>query len=530
MLSHIITFFRMLRTGWVLVRHDALVPTEYAGDVPFFIRWAGGVSRIFAIRNRADNPGERFATALEKLGPAYIKFGQILATRSDMLDPVFVKGLSRLKDKVPPFDHAKAEAMLNSEWGGPWSDKLESLSPPVAAASVAQVHKGVLKTGETVAVKILRPDIRTLMKKDMDVLQMVAGLADRFVKDLERLRPTVFIETARRAVMLELDLRLEAAAASEVSEIAKETAYFKVPEIYWDLGGKDVMVTEWVDGMAVSDDAILTDSAYDPIEIAQNVMSSFLASAFDYGVFHADMHEGNMIVTPKAVDENGQETGGDLYLIDFGILGRLAPKEQRFHAEILYGFLMRDYQRIAEVHFEAGYVPADHSVEDFAGALRSVGEPIFGKNAKDVSMSKVLLQLFEITDIFDMKMQPQLIMLQKTMMQSEGVCRRLDNDFDMWETSRPIVEASMRRELGLEGRLTDFLTGLDRARATLDRLPDATENIAALAKAWVDGDVDLSRGAQTQISAEKKPLRKAFAWSALGAIVTLGGVWAAGQF
>ena len=522
MLSKIMTFFRMLRTGWVLVRHDALVPKEYAGDVPFFIRWAGGISRIFAIRNRADNPGERFAVALEKLGPAYIKFGQILSTRADMLDPVFVRGLARLKDKVPPFSHAEAEKMLKAEWGAPWSDKLKSLSPPVAAASVAQVHKGVLHSGEEVAVKILRPDIRNRMTKDMDVLQMVAGFADKFAKDLERLRPKVFVETARRAVMLELDLRLEAAAASEISDIAKETGYFKVPEIFWDLGGKDVMVTEWVDGMAMSDEAVLTDPNYDRKKIAEKVMHSFLACAFDYGVFHADMHEGNMIVTPKAA-------GSDLYLIDFGILGRLDPPEQRFHAEIIYGFIRRDYQRIAEVHFEAGYVPASHSVEDFAGALRSVGEPIFGKNAKDVSMSKVLLQLFEITDIFDMKMQPQLIMLQKTMMQSEGVCRRLDDDFDMWETARPIVEASMRRELGIEGRLNDLLDGFDRARATLERLPDATENIAALAKAWVDGDVDLSRAAQAP-TPDKKPVGKAVAWSALGAILALGGVWAAGQF
>ncbi len=524
----VMTFFRMLRTGWVLVRHDALVPEEYETSVPFFIRWVGAVSRIFAIKNRAENPGERFANALEKLGPAYIKFGQILATRADMLDPVFVKGLSRLKDKVPAFDQDKAEAMLAAEWGAPWQDKLASLSEPIAAASVAQVHKGVLKTGEVVAVKILRPDIRARMTKDMDVLSMVAAFADKFAKDLERLRPKVFIETARRAVMLELDLRLEAAAASEISEIAKDTGFFKVPEIYWDLGGKDVMVTDWVEGMAVSDDKILTDPAFNPKEIARNVMHGFLASSFDYGVFHADMHEGNMIVTPKVTGEDGQDSGGDLYLIDFGILGRLAPKEQRFHAEILYGFLMRDYQRIAEVHFEAGYVPRHHATEDFASALRSVGEPIFGKNANDVSMSKVLLQLFEITDIFDMKMQPQLIMLQKTMMQSEGVCRRLDADFDMWETSRPIVEASMRRELGIEGRVNDVLDGLDRACAVLDKLPDAVEDIAALAKAWNKGDIDLS-GAAPQ-SPRAVPRKYAAFWLGLGVAAALGGAWVFGAF
>lgn len=519
MLRTVSTFFRMLRTGWVLARHDALIPQEYADGVPWFVRLVGAVSRLFAIRGRSENPGERFANALEKLGPAYIKFGQILSTRGDMLDPVFLKGLARLKDKVPAFPMEKAEAMLAAEWGGPWQDKLESLSEPVAAASVAQVHKGVLKSGEEIAVKILRPNIRKAMKQDMDVLWMVASLAEFFVPASRRLGPKIFVETAGRAVMLELDLRLEAAAASEVSEAAIETGFFKVPEIYWELGGKDILVTEWVDGKAVSDDAILS-APYKPEEIARKVMQTFLACSFDFGVFHADMHEGNMIVTDD----------GTLVLIDFGILGRLSPREQRFHAEILYGFLKRDYLRIAEVHFEAGYVPSHHGIEDFASALRAVGEPIFGKTASDVSMSKVLLQLFEITEIFDMEMQPQLIMLQKTMMQTEGVCRRLDPNFDMWGTAAPVVEASMRRELGPEGRINDLLDGLDRARRTLERLPDATENIAALAKAWVDGDVDLSKIPSQTPTKEKKSLAKGFAWAGFGAVVTLGGVWAASQF
>ncbi len=530
-MGQIRTFFRMMRTGWVLARHDALVPKEYAAAVPLPVRMVGSVSRVFAISKRADNPGERFAAALEKLGPAYIKFGQILSTRGDMLDPVFVKGLSRLKDKVPAFPMAKAEEMLAAEWGGTWQGRLISLSEPIAAASVAQVHKGVIKNkdgsaGETVAVKILRPNIAARMKDDMDVLSMVAGLAETFVPDTRRLGPVEFIKTAGRALALELDLRLEAAACSELSEPANETGFYRVPDIHWELGGKNVMVTEWIDGMALSNDAILNDPDYDPKDIARKVMQTFLACSFDYGVFHADMHEGNMIIKPRQKLENG-EAGkpGELILIDFGILGRLEPREQRFHAEILYGFLMRDYRRIAEVHFEAGYVPKDHSVDDFASALRAVGEPIFGKRAQDVPMSKVLLQLFEITEIFDMKMQPQLIMLQKTMMQAEGVCRRLDPEFDMWETARPIVEASMRRELGIEGRLGDFLDNLDRARRTLETLPDATENIAKLAKAWADGDIDLSPP-KAPLPAPNSKLRPVL-YAGIGAALALGGAYAA---
>jgi len=516
MTSKVMTFFRMLRTGWVLARHDALVPQEYGDVVPLPVRTLGRISRIFARGGRAQNPGERFATALESLGPAYIKFGQILSTRGDMLDPVFVKGLSRLKDKVPSFEQSKAEDMLKNEWHVPWTAHLESLSEPIAAASVAQVHKGVTLSGQTVAIKILRPNIHARMRKDMDVLAMVAGIAEAIVPDVKRLGPKKFVETADRAVMLELDLRLEAAAASELSEPAQDTGIYRVPDIHWELGGKNVLVTDWIDGMAVSDPAILSDPSIDSKDIARKVMQSFLSCAFDYGVFHADMHEGNMIVTPD----------GELWLIDFGILGRLAPDEQRFHAEILFGFLRRDYQRIAEVHFEAGYVPAHHSIEDFASALRSVGEPIFGKSAENVAMTKVLLQLFEITEIFDMHMQPQLILLQKTMMQTEGVCRRLDPNFDMWEISRPIVEASMRRELGVEGRLNDLLNVMDRARRTLDRLPDATENIAALAKAWVDGEVDLSHVQQRSVDATPSSMWKGFAWAGIGAVIALSGAWA----
>jgi len=489
MFSRTRTFFRLLRTGWVLSRHDAMVPSEYTEFVPWFTRLLGWISRVlaFGFGTKSDNPGERLADALTELGPAYIKFGQVLATRSDIFDSDFVDGLSKLKDRVPPFEMALSEKMIAKEWGVPWTAHLSSLSPPVAAASIAQVHKAQLHSGEWVAVKILRPDIERRMRRDMDVLEMIAKLARVLSPYAKRLRPREFVDTARRAVMLELDLRLEAAAASEMMEAAAETGLFAVPSIHWELGGKTVMVTEWIDGMGVSDPRILTDDAYDREDIARRVMQSFLACSFDYGVFHADMHEGNMIVRPPE-----HAKAGELVLIDFGILGRLSMREQRFHTEILFGFLRRDYYRIAEIHFEAGYVPEGHSIEDFASALRAVGEPIFGKNAADVPMHKVLMHLFEITEIFDMPMQPQLIMLQKTMMQTEGVCRRLDPDFDMWAVARPVVEASIRGQFGLESQLGNVLHNFKQARRVLETLPGATEDIAKLARAWSDGEIDLS--------------------------------------
>jgi ubiquinone biosynthesis protein len=516
MFKMIATFFRLLRTAWVLIRHDSLVPTEYAKLVPLPVRIIGAISRIFSVGNRKGNAGERFANALEDLGPAYIKFGQILSTRGDMFDAEFAEGLSRLKDKVPPFPMKKAEEMMAEEWGAPWSKHLKTLSEPIAAASVAQVHKGELHSGEIVAVKILRPKIQQRMTKDMDVIGLVAKLAHNAVPKLRRLRPKDFVAEARRAVMLELDLRLEAAAQSELAEIAKETDLFRVPTLNWDLVGKNVLVSEWIDGVHLSSPEVLTDPAIDKKDLARQVIQSFLASTFEYGVFHADMHEGNLIV-----DENGK-----LVLLDFGILGRLGDAEIRFEIDTLYGFLQRDYYKIAKVHFDIGYVPPHHSIDDFASALRAVGEPIFGKKAEEVSMAKVLLQLLEITELFDMELQPQLILLQKTMMQAEGVARRLDPEFDMWEASRPIVEKAVRRELGPERYINDFLDGLERTRKTLQTLPDATDNIAKLAEAWAKGEIDLS-GIQTKTE-PKKSLVKPVALLGAGAVIALGSAWAAG--
>jgi len=331
-----------------------------------------------------------------------------------MFDAEFAKGLSILKDKVPPFSMEKAETMMETEWGAPWSKYLKSVSEPIAAASVAQVHKGILHTGETVAIKVLRPNIAKRMTNDMDTITLVANLAHKAVPKLRRLRPKDFVAEAKRAVMLELDLRLEAAAQSELGEVAEDTGLFRVPDLYWELVGKSILVSEWIDGTAL------------------------------------------------IMDKDGQ-----LVLLDFGILGRLGEEEIRFEIDTIFGFLQRDYYKIAQVHFDIGYVPPHHSVEEFASALRAVGEPIFGKQAEDVSMSKVLLQLMEITEIFDMELQPQLILLQKTMMQAEGVSRRLDPSFDMWEASRSVVEKAVRRELGPERYFNDFLNGLGKIQSPM---------------------------------------------------------------
>ena len=280
------------------------------------------------------------------------------------------------------------------------------------------------------------------------------------------------------------------------------------------------MATDWVDGTPLSSPDILDLPLEDRQQLATAVIQSFLASTFTYGIFHADMHEGNLF----------RDADGTLVLLDFGILGRLGDEEIRFEIDTLYGFLQRDYYKIAQVHFDIGYVPPHHSVEEFATALRAVGEPIFGKQAEDVSMSKVLLQLLEITEMFDMPMQPQLILLQKTMMQAEGVARRLDPNFDMWEASRPIVEEAVRAELGPERYLNDLLDGLDRTRRTLNKLPEATENIAKLAEAWANGEIDLSATPTVKTVEVRKPSPlRPVAYAAAGAALAMGGMWVAAQ-
>jgi len=369
----------------------------------------------------------------------------------------------------------------------------------------------------------LRPNIHARMSKDMAVIELVAKLAHKFVPTSRRMRPKAFVKEARRSVMLELDLRLEAAAASELGEIAEETGLFRVPALHWEYVEKNVMVAEWIDGTHLSSPDILTDPAIDRKDLARQIIQSFLASTFEYGVFHADMHEGNMIV----------DKDGNLVLLDFGILGRLGDDEIRFEIDTLFGFLQRDYQKIAQVHFDIGYVPPNHSVEEFASALRAVGEPIFGKKAEDVSMAKVLLQLLEITEIFDMELQPQLILLQKTMMQTEGVARRLDPVFDMWEAARPVVERAVRRELGPERYINDMLDGLERTHKTLKKMPDAADNVAKLAQAWVDGKIDLSaqnsRMWKPEKETKKTKIAKPIGFTALGAGLALAGAWALGQ-
>jgi ubiquinone biosynthesis protein len=456
-------WLRLMGWGWVLVRHDALIPREVTHLLPVWVRWIAHLLHAFAGREGRDGrPGQRLGKAFEHLGPVAIKLGQVLATRADIFGVEFARDLGRLKDALAPFPVDQARREVERSLGRPVESLFTDFGPPVAAASLAQAHPAWLADGRKVAVKVLRPGIERRVAHGLDSMRLAARLAVRFAPLARRLEPSAFVETIARALQLELDMRLEAAAASELKDILDKVregggGHMSAPAVIWDGVGKRVLTLEWAAGLPMTDPLAAEQPGLDKNALADNVVRAFLTQALDYGTFHADLHEGNLFCQAPA----------ELTAIDFGIVGRLGPGERRYLAEILWGFLSRDYDRISRVHFEAGYVPPEHSVEAFAQALRAVGEPVIGKQASQVSMGRLLGQLFEITDLFDMHLRPELILLQKTMVSVEGVARRLNPDHDLWEAARPIVERWIRRELGPQAQVRD---ALEEVRATLKAL------------------------------------------------------------
>ena len=439
--------------GWlgVLARYDALSPREITGQLPGWARPLAWVLHLFARREgRVGRPGQRLAHAFEHLGPVAIKLGQVMATRADIFGPQFATDLGRLKDRLEPFPTAEARAEVARSLGRPLDSLFTDFGDPIGAASLAQAHPAWLADGRKVAVKVLRPGVERRVAKGLDSMRLAARLADRFVPLSRRLEPRAFVETIARALQLELDMRLEAAAASELKDImdadlAGGSGHMSAPAVVWEGVGKRVLTLEWAVGMAMTDPAAADQPGLDRNALADNIVRAFLSQALDHGTFHADLHEGNLFARAPA----------EVVAVDFGIIGRLGPSERRYLAEILWGFLSRDYDRIARVHFEAGYVPPHHSVEAFAQALRAVGEPVIGKQASQVSMGRLLGQLFEITALFDMHLRPELILLQKTMVSVEGVARRLNPDHDLWAAAQPVVERWIRRELGPQAQVRE---------------------------------------------------------------------------
>jgi ubiquinone biosynthesis protein len=471
MFSWIEHILRLLRVAWILVRYDALMPKEYRDRMPLRYQALGNFLRLFARRRRARTVGARLAAALEKLGPAYVKVGQFLATRPDMIGVTVAQELGRLKDRLPAFPREQALDTINAELGAT-EQLFGSISEAMAAASIAQVHQALLPGQGVAAVKVLRPRIEKKLAREMAALRFAAQTIEFFSTRSRRLEPVQFIDTVSGALERELDLRLEAGAAAEFKEVAAVDGFLTVPDIDWMRSSKRVMTLDWIEGVPFTDHQGLARAGADTAALAIAVTRGFLAAALDHGFFHADMHEGNLIY--------GKD--GKVWVVDFGIMGRIGQKERRYLAEILYGFLQRDYRRVAEVHAEAGYVPPRFSVEEFAQALRAIGEPIFGRTADGISMSRLLLQLFDVTHMFGMHLRPELVLLQKTMVQTEGVARALDPKHDMWAAARPIVERWVRRELGPEGVARRGLAEAGDALQSLRRLPQTLVAVEEAAK------------------------------------------------
>jgi ubiquinone biosynthesis protein len=474
---------RLIHAARVLARHDALLPREYAQMVPAPLRTMRWLFGRPSAKERSIPAGERLARALESLGPGYIKLGQVLATRPDIMGEEIARSLEALQDHLPSFPIEAAQTEVETGLGRPLQTVFAFFGEPVAAASIAQVHPA--ETAEDpprrVAVKVLRPGIERQFARDLSAFALAARMAERFSSEARRLRVTEVVRTLARTVAVELDLRMEAAAASELAELTRGDALFRVPAIDWERTAQRVMTIEWVDGTQIRSPRELEAAGHDPRAIAVLVIRSFLTQALRDGFFHADMHQGNLFV----------DSEGRLVAVDFGIMGRLDQEMRRFLAETLAGFLARDYMRVAQVHFEAGFVPRSHPLELFAQALRAIGEPIFGRNAREVSMAKVLQQLFETTRRFDMELQPQLVLLQKTMVVAEGVARALDTEFDIWEASRPIVERWMIDNLGPEARLRDAAVGVSALGRLARDLPQALKNAEIISEMLAEGGLKL---------------------------------------
>lgn len=439
------------------------LPAEGLSGLPAFgHRVAGLLARRRAMTARRS---ERMSRAINKLGPSYVKLGQFLATRPDVVGTEVADDLALLQDQLDFFPMEASVKAIEGSLGRRLDDLYVSFDAPIAAASIAQVHPAYVNVAgavEKVAVKVVRPGVRQRFNNDLESFFLVAQWQERYVPATRRLRPIEVTRTLAQTTRIEMDLRLEAAALSEIGENTKDDPGFRVPKVDWERTGRDVLTLEWIDGIKMSDIEGLRAAGHNLIGLAETLIQSFLRHTLRDGFFHADMHPGNLFVDDE----------GHIVAVDFGITGRLGKKERRFLAEILYGFITRDYARVAEVHFEAGYVPHHHDVASFAQAIRAIGEPIHGQPAETISMAKLLTLLFEVTELFDMETRPELVMLQKTMVVVEGVSRTLDPHFNMWKASEPVVGGWIRQNLGPQGILIDARDGAHAILHLARQAPD----------------------------------------------------------
>ena len=406
--------------------------------------------------------GLKLCNALQSMGTTFIKLGQFLATRPDIIGNDLSKYLEKLQDKLPPFDSILAKNILKNELGNDNFEQIKNLSEPQAAASIAQVHFATINVSgknKEVAIKILRPNIEKIFNEEIDALMLLAYIVQSVSKKTKRLKLVEVVQLLREITNIEMDLRFEAAAANEFYENTKNDIGFNVPKIYWNQTSKRTLCLDKINGISIREIENLKSENINVQKIAKDIIQHFLRHAVRDGFFHADMHQGNLFVTKD----------GNIIPVDFGIMGRLDKNNRKYLAEILYGFIKRDYKKVAEIHFLAGLVPKETSKDEFAQALRSIGEPIFGQSVKNISGGKLLSQLFEITEKFNMQTQIQLLLLQKTMVVVEGVARKLDPDSNIWNISRPILEDWLKE---IKDPINKAGEVINEASEILKRLPD----------------------------------------------------------
>ena len=457
--------FRLLQIARKLSTSGAIDTVNQVHEVPLLVNLFFNLISIGSNTNRFNNqknPGEKLCIALQGMGTTFIKLGQFLATRPDIIGEEMAKGLEKLQDKVPAFNLYEAKKIIKKEIGEKQFNNIIEISEPIAAASIAQVHIAKIKNEnqeKQVAVKILRPNIEKLFNEELDALMLFAYIIENTISKAKRLKLVEVVHLLREITNIEMDLRFEAAAANELYENTKQDSGFNVPKIYWNYTTKRILTLDKVEGISIRETDKLQDLGVNLKNLAENLIQHFLKQAVRDGFFHGDMHQGNLFVDHK----------GNIIPVDFGIMGRLDKNNRKYLAEILYGFIKRDYVKVAEVHFQAGLVPSDASKEEFAQALRSVGEPIFGQTIKDISGGNLLAQLFEITEKFNMATQPSLLLLQKNMVVVEGVARKLFPETNIWEVSKPVLENWLKN---IKSPKSTINTALNTSLEIIKRIPD----------------------------------------------------------
>ena len=495
--------FTLIKLGRKLAKSDALAIATKFNDPPIFIKIIFKIIGFSLIKkdgiSKINNEEKRLTDSLQSMGTTFIKLGQFLATRPDIIGEELSKQLETLQDKLPPFPLSEAKEMIKKDLGNETFNTIINLSEPIAAASIAQVHKAQINDNGTikdVAIKILRPNIKNIFNDEIDALMLFAFFVESFIKKTKRLKLVEVVFLLKEITNLEMDLRFEAAAANEYAENTLNDAGFKVPKIYWNFTNENVMTLDWVEGISIRETEELKNRNIDTKKIASDIIQHFLRHAVRDGFFHADMHQGNIFV----------DNSGQIVPIDFGIMGRLDKLSQRFLAEILFGFIQRDYKKVAEVHLSAGLVPKEVSVNDLAQALRSIGEPIFGQSVKDISGGKLLKQLFDVTEKFNMQTQPQLLLLQKTMVVVEGVARKLNPETNIWETSKPVLEKWLNETKDPVNIINETLKDSADVIKKLPNLPEVMEKANQALTYLASGQIPQNSNSYNELNVKKSEM------------------------